>query len=114
MIWVALGLSVSGAAQLFSGRRKNDVVEGQATPVSQPVQPVQDMANLSRVDALCDKLLEEIRKGPAVLREVVRMAGAQGFVGVNADCTVVCERPRIVGSREEMMTNLSARCSVGV
>jgi hypothetical protein len=72
MIWVALGLSVSGAAQLFSGRRKNDVVEGQATPVSQPVQPVQDMANLSRVDALCDKLLEEIRKGPAVLREVVR------------------------------------------
>ncbi len=72
MLFVAFGLSLSGFAQLFGGRAKEDVVEGEATPVSQPVQPVQDMANLSRVDVLCDKLLEEIRKGPAVLREVVR------------------------------------------
>ncbi len=75
MLFVAFGLTLSGFAQLFSGRKKDDVIEGQGTPVAQPVQPVQpvqDMANLSRVDALCDKLLEEIRKGPAVLREVVR------------------------------------------
>jgi len=31
-----------------------------------------------------------------------------GFKLVNADCTVVCERPHLVGSREEMMANLSS------
>jgi hypothetical protein len=72
MWWVALGFAASGVARLFSGGAKDAVVEGQATPVANPAEPVQDMANLSRVDALCDKLLEEIRKGPAVLREVVR------------------------------------------
>jgi hypothetical protein len=72
LMWVALGLSLSGVTQLFSGRPKDDVVDGVATPVATAAPAVQDMANLSRVDALCDKLLEEIRKGPAVLREVVR------------------------------------------
>jgi hypothetical protein len=72
MMWVALGLSLSGIAQVFAGRAKDDVVDGVATPVATAAPAVQDMANLSRVDALCDKLLEEIRKGPAVLREVVR------------------------------------------
>ena len=73
MLWVAFGLSLSGVAQLgraaWGGKAKDDVVEGEATPVGEPAA---DPANLARVDALCDKLLEEIRKGPAVLREVVR------------------------------------------
>jgi hypothetical protein len=75
MLWVAFGLSLSGVAQLVGGwgrGGKDDVVEGQATPTAEPAVPVQDMASLSRVDTLCDKLLEEIRKGPSVLREVVR------------------------------------------
>jgi hypothetical protein len=72
MWWVALGFAASGVARLFSGGPKDAVVEGQATVVGKAAEPPQDMANLSRVDTLCDKLLEEIRKGPAVLREVVR------------------------------------------
>ncbi len=73
MLWVAFGLSLSGIGQLASGwgggRSKDDVIEGQATAVA-PAE--KDPANLSRIDALCDKLIEEIRKGPDVLREVVR------------------------------------------
>jgi 2-C-methyl-D-erythritol 2,4-cyclodiphosphate synthase len=43
-----------------------------------------------------------------LLARVAELVQQVGFRLVNADCTVVCERPRIVGSREEMMTNLSA------
>ncbi|MGO8970422.1 MAG: hypothetical protein ACLQDQ_12710 [Myxococcaceae bacterium] len=69
MMWVALGFTLSGLGQVFRDSAPADVVDGQARPVQQAAQ---DPANLARVDALCDKLLEEIRKGPAVLREVVR------------------------------------------
>ncbi|MGO9828603.1 MAG: hypothetical protein ACLPJH_00575 [Myxococcaceae bacterium] len=69
MMWVALGFTLSGFAQIFRNSGSADVVDGQAKPVEQVAQ---DPANLARVDALCEKLLEEIRKGPAVLREVVR------------------------------------------
>ena len=72
MLWVAFGLSLSGIGQLVGGwgaRSKDNVVEGTATPVAEAAQ---DPANLARIDALCDKLIEEIRKGPDVLREVVR------------------------------------------
>jgi hypothetical protein len=72
MLWVAFGMAMSSVAQLvggWGGGGKGDVVLAQATPVAE-VPP--DVAQLARVDALCEKLLEEIRKGPAVLREVVR------------------------------------------
>jgi len=73
LMWVALGFTLSGFSQIFreafTGEKPGDVVEGEATPAAQPAE---DPANLARVDALCDKLLEELKKGPAVLREVVR------------------------------------------
>jgi 2-C-methyl-D-erythritol 2,4-cyclodiphosphate synthase len=43
-----------------------------------------------------------------LLREVVRMAGAEGFVGVNGDCTVVAESPRLAPHIEAMASTLSA------
>ena len=43
-----------------------------------------------------------------LLARVAELVQQEGFRLVNADCTVVCERPRIVGFREEMMANLSA------
>jgi hypothetical protein len=71
LLWVAFGFCFPGFKQLFGSRGRDDVVDGEATSVPVPV-PEPDPANLARVDALCDKLLEEIKKGPAVLREVVR------------------------------------------
>jgi hypothetical protein len=67
MMWVALGLSLSGLAQVFRGPGQDALAPGETAPVA-----AADPVGLARVDALCEKLLEEIRKGPAVLREVVR------------------------------------------
>lgn len=43
-----------------------------------------------------------------LLAEVARRVSAAGFRFVNADCTVVAERPRIGSAREEMIEKLSA------
>lgn len=43
-----------------------------------------------------------------LLTEVARRVKAAGYRFVNADCTVIAERPRIVVAREEMITRLSA------
>ncbi len=43
-----------------------------------------------------------------LLARVAQLVESEGFKLTNADCTVVCERPRLVGSREEMMSKLSA------
>jgi 2-C-methyl-D-erythritol 2,4-cyclodiphosphate synthase len=43
-----------------------------------------------------------------LLARVAALVHQEGFKLVNADCTVICERPRLAGSREEMMRNLSA------
>jgi len=42
-----------------------------------------------------------------LLRTVVERAAAEGWRVVNADCTVVGERPKIVARREEMVARLS-------
>lgn len=42
-----------------------------------------------------------------LLAEVAKRVMAAGYRLVNADCTVVAERPRISAMREEMMTKLS-------
>jgi len=69
LLWVAFGFSIAGVSILSRRRSRTEVAEGQAAPVAEPAA---DPSGLARVDALCDKLLEEIKKGPAVLREVVR------------------------------------------
>jgi 2-C-methyl-D-erythritol 2,4-cyclodiphosphate synthase len=43
-----------------------------------------------------------------LLREVVRMAGEQGFTPVNGDCTVVADTPRLAPHTAPMATLLSA------
>jgi 2-C-methyl-D-erythritol 2,4-cyclodiphosphate synthase len=42
-----------------------------------------------------------------LLGEVVRLAGEQRFVAVNADCTVVAETPRLAPHTEAMAARLS-------
>jgi 2-C-methyl-D-erythritol 2,4-cyclodiphosphate synthase len=43
----------------------------------------------------------------ALLREIVRLSAAAGWKLVNADCTVIAERPRISSGREAMIAGLS-------
>jgi 2-C-methyl-D-erythritol 2,4-cyclodiphosphate synthase len=42
-----------------------------------------------------------------LLTEVVRMAGEQGYVAVNADCTVIADAPRLAPYTEAMVATLS-------
>ncbi|HXZ61704.1 MAG TPA: 2-C-methyl-D-erythritol 2,4-cyclodiphosphate synthase [Acidimicrobiales bacterium] len=44
----------------------------------------------------------------ALLAEVVRMAAAEGFACVNADCTVVAEAPRLAPHTAAMVERLGA------
>jgi 2-C-methyl-D-erythritol 2,4-cyclodiphosphate synthase len=44
----------------------------------------------------------------ALLAEVARRAGAEGWSLVNADCTLVGERPKVASARDEMGRRLSA------
>jgi len=44
----------------------------------------------------------------AILGRVAALVGEAGLRLVNADCTVICETPRIAGTREIMMERLSA------
>jgi 2-C-methyl-D-erythritol 2,4-cyclodiphosphate synthase len=50
----------------------------------------------------------------ALLRECVARVGAQGWRLVNADCTVVTERPKLAGSREAMIARLSVAAGAPV
>ena len=49
-----------------------------------------------------------------LLAEVVRRAAAAGWRVVNADCTVVAERPRVAPARPEMIEALSAAAGAPV
>jgi 2-C-methyl-D-erythritol 2,4-cyclodiphosphate synthase len=42
-----------------------------------------------------------------LLAEVVSLLASEGIVPVNADCTVVCERPRLAAHTVEMGSNLA-------
>jgi 2-C-methyl-D-erythritol 2,4-cyclodiphosphate synthase len=50
----------------------------------------------------------------ALLSEIVRRAGAAGWALVNADCTIVAERPRIAPAREQMIERLSTAADAPV
>ncbi len=43
-----------------------------------------------------------------LLEEVLSILGGQGLVASNADCTIVCERPRLAEHTPEMVGRLSA------
>jgi 2-C-methyl-D-erythritol 2,4-cyclodiphosphate synthase len=43
-----------------------------------------------------------------LLRRVVDMVAAEGLVALNADCTVVCERPRLAGHADTIAASLGS------
>jgi 2-C-methyl-D-erythritol 2,4-cyclodiphosphate synthase len=82
--------------------------------------------------ALADAILGALREGdigklfpdtdPAyagadslqLLAQVGRLARERGFTLVDADCVVICERPKISPHREQMRANLAAALGVPV
>jgi len=43
-----------------------------------------------------------------LLEEIVRLIRGEGWVTVNVDCSVIAERPKLAGRRDEMQSVLSA------
>jgi 2-C-methyl-D-erythritol 2,4-cyclodiphosphate synthase len=92
------------------------------------IEGAQGLAGHSDADAVCHALADAIlgavglgdlgRHFPdtdpqwrgadsvALLTEVVRLAAAQGFVVVNADCTIVADTPRLAPHTDAMVERL--------
>jgi 2-C-methyl-D-erythritol 2,4-cyclodiphosphate synthase len=49
-----------------------------------------------------------------LLDEILRLVRAEGWAPVNVDCSVIAERPKLAGRRDEMQTVLSARIGAPV
>jgi 2-C-methyl-D-erythritol 2,4-cyclodiphosphate synthase len=49
-----------------------------------------------------------------LLDEILRLVRAEGWAPVNVDCSVIAERPKLAGRRDEMQTVLSARVGAPV
>ena len=102
LIFVALGLGSSAAGTLGRARQRQREALGQAeaarlperaeaplpAPRAEEVDP-----RRARVDALCDKLLGELRSGPGVLRDVVHQP-EQTVEGLRQSCHELARRER--------------------
>lgn len=81
LIFIAFGLALAGMKRLALASRSKDLA-GEKAPSSVPQQvpqPAQPAAvrsetdpSLARLDDLCERLLSEVRRGPEILRNVVR------------------------------------------
>jgi hypothetical protein len=107
LIFVALGMG-SAAAGIFGrvhqlrlqARQQQDLGEGEEAREEAPERRAEAEAprqaedpRTARVDALCDKLLAELRAGPGVLREVVHQP-EQTVEGLRKSCHELARRER--------------------
>lgn len=76
------------------GRQELKPGEREAAPLPEPRQAAEAAdPRMARVDALCDKLLAELRAGPTVLREVVH-APEQTVEALRRSCHELARRER--------------------
>jgi hypothetical protein len=93
LIFIAVFVFGQMAARQLIPRRSSQHEEREAAPLPEPV-PVEDVdPRMARVDALCDKLLAEVRSGPGVLREVVH-APEQTVEALRRSCHALAQRER--------------------
>ncbi|AKI99920.1 hypothetical protein ATI61_104659 [Archangium gephyra] len=107
LIFVALGMGSAAAGILGRARQhqlqagqKQGLGTGEEAREEAPERPVEPEAprqaedpRTARVDALCDKLLAELRAGPGVLREVVHQP-EQTVEGLRKSCHELARRER--------------------
>jgi hypothetical protein len=92
LIFIAVFVFGRLAAGQFLPRRRTRQEEPEAAPPPEPIVEEVD-PRMARVDALCDKLLAEVRSGPAVLREVVH-APEQTVEALRRSCHELARRER--------------------
>jgi hypothetical protein len=93
LIFIAVFVFGQLAARQLLPRRSKQPELPEAAPLPEPL-PVGDVdPRMARVDALCDKLLAEVRNGPGVLREVVH-APEQTVEALRRGCHALARRER--------------------
>jgi 2-C-methyl-D-erythritol 2,4-cyclodiphosphate synthase len=95
------GVTVPGAAGL-AGHSDADVV---AHAVAEALLGAAGLGDLGRHFPASDPTWAGA-DSMELLEQVSRLVGAQGMALVNADCTVVCERPRLVDHTDDMARRL--------
>jgi len=83
MVLIAVGLAISGIRKIFrysqemesareAGSSESTSEERSAQPQAQAKTPSEIDKSLARVDQWCERLLAEIKRGPEVLRDLIR------------------------------------------
>lgn len=103
MIFIALGLALTGMKRLARSQKKGESTQ-EAEPASvastqdekaKPPAEARREANpsLARIDELCERILSEVRRGPEILRDVVRRP-EETVKALKEGCHVLAERER--------------------
>ncbi|HME91927.1 MAG TPA: hypothetical protein VKE49_10920 [Myxococcaceae bacterium] len=103
MLFIALGLALTGMKRLARSQKKSEPAqEAEQTPVvstqaekAKPAVAALSAADpsLARIDELCERLLSEVRRGPEVLRDVVRRP-EETVKALKDGCHALAERER--------------------
>jgi len=109
MIFIALGLALTGIKRVARAQRKIEstqqaepasVASAQAEKGKAAVDPKREAdakpeadPSLKRIDELCERILSEVRRGPEILREVVRRP-EETVKALKEGCHALAERER--------------------
>src|SRR5712692_2270916 len=102
MILIALGLGLAGMKRLARSSRKNEptresesasVTATEAAKTSHPEARSEVDPSLTRVDEMCERLLSEVRRGPDILRDVVRRP-EETVTSLREGCHALAKRER--------------------
>lgn len=93
LVFVALGLFLASLKHLERPRRDEGRERDVRTPTPVGVSEVEEDARVAKVDALCARLMEALRDGPAVLRELVH-APERTVEALRQGCHALVRRER--------------------
>lgn len=93
MVFVALGFFLAALKHLERPRRDEGRERDAGTPTPVGASEVDADARVAKVDALCARLMEALREGPAVLRELVH-APERTVEALRQGCHALVRRER--------------------
>ncbi|NVJ15789.1 hypothetical protein [Myxococcus sp. AM010] len=93
LIFVALGFFLASLKHLERPRRDEARARDAGAPERAPGGGLEVDARVAKVDALCDRLMEALREGPAVLRELVH-APERTVEALRQGCHALVRRER--------------------
>lgn len=94
LVFVALGLGVSGAQQITLASQKKSLASGTRAAEAESAQDVPEtFLGRHEVDVLCDRLLHELKNGPEVVRTFLQNP-EETVASLRTTCKALDERRR--------------------